>query len=150
MKRLLAIESLEDLGVGFALASHDLEIRGAGELLGESQSGLIDEVGFSLYTEYLNQAVTALHEQRGEPDSAAAVASPHMEINLNLPALFPETYLPDVHLRLTLYKRLATVRDTAELDDIRAEVIDRFGPLPESGENLFKIAGCDWKSDHWM
>ncbi len=141
LKRLLAIESLEDLGVGFALASHDLEIRGAGELLGESQSGLIDEVGFSLYTEYLNQAVAALREQRGEPGTNVVAARQHTEINLNFPALFPELYLPDVHLRLILYKRLATVRDRAELDDIKAEVIDRFGPLPEPGENLFKIAG---------
>ncbi|MDH3279974.1 MAG: transcription-repair coupling factor, partial [Gammaproteobacteria bacterium] len=138
-KRLRAIESLEDLGVGFALASHDLEIRGAGELLGESQSGLIDEIGFTMYTEYLNQAVSALRQQRGERPVKENANPPHTEINLNVAALLPETYMPDVHLRLTIYKRLASVGNISQLNDLKAEVIDRFGLLPEPGLNLFKI-----------
>lgn len=139
LKRLQAIESLEDLGVGFALASHDLEIRGAGELLGESQSGLIDEIGFSMYTEYLNQAVNSLRAQRGDRDSPIARTAKHIEINLGVAALLPETYVTDVHLRLTIYKRLASVADKSQLDDLKAEVIDRFGMLPEPGRNLFAL-----------
>ena len=138
-KRLQAIESLEDLGAGFALASHDLEIRGAGELLGESQSGMIDEIGFSLYTEFLDSAIRNIQKQRGqsempEPRTLSA------EINLHVPALFPADYLPDVHQRLVMYKRISAALDREALDDIRAEAIDRFGPLPEHAVMLFRLS----------
>jgi len=137
LKRLQAIESLEDLGAGFALASHDLEIRGAGELLGEAQSGMIDEIGFTMYTEFLNRAIA--HLARGsvpdrKPPSGAT------EVDLHVPALFPQTYLPDVDLRLVMYKRISAARDREELDDLQAEVIDRFGPMPDPARNLFRIA----------
>ena len=137
-KRLEAIESLEDLGAGFTLATHDLEIRGAGELLGEEQSGQIQEVGFSLYMELLDRAVRSL-KAGAEPDLEKGIrAGP--EIELRLPALLPEHYVSDVHLRLTLYKRISSAPDTQALDDLQAEMIDRFGPLPEATRNLYRIA----------
>jgi transcription-repair coupling factor (superfamily II helicase) len=133
-KRLEAFGSLGDLGAGFVLASHDLEIRGAGELLGEAQSGVIDEVGFSLYSELLARAVQSLRAgQTGEspvPPSGA-------EVNLHAPALLPEDYLPDVHLRLVLYKRIAAAHDLEALTQLREEIIDRFGALPDSAKRLF-------------
>ncbi len=135
-KRLEAIESLEELGAGFTLASHDLEIRGAGELLGETQSGMIDEVGFTLYSELLNRAVRSLQAGR-QPDMDTSLHS-GAEINLHAPALFPETYLPDVHMRLVLYKRLSTVMDLDALQELKEEIIDRFGVPPESGQLLFR------------
>ncbi len=135
-KRLEAIESLEELGAGFTLASHDLEIRGAGELLGETQSGMIDEVGFALYSELLNRAVRSL--QAGKlPETDTSLHS-GAEINLHAPALFPENYLPDVHMRLVLYKRLSAVRNLDALQELKEEIIDRFGVLPEPGELLFR------------
>jgi len=142
LKRLQAIESLEDLGVGFALASHDLEIRGAGEILGESQSGTIDEVGFTMYSEFLNRAIESLKQD--DSDGAAAepandTAKPP-EINLNLPALLPDSYLNDVHQRLVIYKRIASVGDIEELNDLQAETIDRFGLMPGSAKTLFNTA----------
>jgi len=137
-KRLEAIESLEELGAGFTLATHDLEIRGAGELLGEEQSGQIEEIGFSLYMELLERAVKALKAGR-EPDLERPLAS-GAEVDLHLPALLPETYVPDVHLRLVLYKRIAGAADGAELDDFMAELTDRFGPLPEPARNLVRIS----------
>ncbi len=140
-KRLQAIASLEDLGAGFSLASHDLEIRGAGELLGEAQSGTIDEIGFTLYTEFLNRAIASIRRQRGDavkPETATEAGKP--EVNLHVPALFPEAYLPDVHLRLIQYKRIANARSVDELNELKAEVIDRFGLLPEPAKNLFRIA----------
>jgi transcription-repair coupling factor (superfamily II helicase) len=137
VKRLDAIASLEDLGSGFLLATHDMEIRGAGELLGEEQSGQISEVGFELYNEMLSRTVAAL--QSGlDPDVEGPVAAA-VEINLHLPALFPDDYLPDVHLRLVHYKRIASARDEAALNDLKAEIADRFGPLPEATRNLFRI-----------
>ncbi|HEY8555696.1 MAG TPA: transcription-repair coupling factor [Burkholderiales bacterium] len=136
-KRLEAIESLEELGAGFALASHDLEIRGAGELLGEAQSGEIDEVGFALYAELLERAVRSL--KRGESPPAEPEAR-GTEINLHAPALFPEHYLPDVHLRLVLYKRIASAESPAAVAALQEEVVDRFGALPEAGRLLFKAA----------
>jgi transcription-repair coupling factor (superfamily II helicase) len=139
LKRLQAIEALEDLGAGFALASHDLEIRGAGELLGESQSGMIDDVGFTLYTEFLDNAIRSIAKQRGESD-VAEDKSPSVEINLHTPALFPEDYLPDVHLRLVMYKRISACRNQEGLNDIRAEAIDRFGLLPPNAITLFRLA----------
>ena len=135
-KRLEAIESLEELGAGFTLASHDLEIRGAGELLGETQSGMIDEVGFTLYSELLNRAVKSLQAGR-LPETGASLHS-GAEINLHAPALFPENYLPDVHLRLVLYKRLSAVKELDALRELKEEIIDRFGVLPEPGQLLFR------------
>jgi len=137
-KRLEAIESLEDLGAGFTLATHDLEIRGAGELLGEEQSGQIQEVGFSLYMELLERAVEALRSGT-EPELERPLHT-GPEIDLHLPALLPEDYVPDVHLRLRLYKRIASVPDAERLSDLRAEMVDRFGPLPPPAESLFRIA----------
>ena len=134
-----AIEALEDLGAGFALASHDLEIRGAGELLGESQSGMIDEIGFSLYTEFLDQAIHSIRQQRGDTAELAPPAV-NTEINLHVPALFPDDYLPDVHQRLVMYKRISEAHTREDLNDIRAEAIDRFGFLPESAATLFQLA----------
>ncbi|MBI3778655.1 MAG: transcription-repair coupling factor [Gammaproteobacteria bacterium] len=135
-KRLEAIESMEELGAGFTLASHDLEIRGAGELLGETQSGMIDEVGFTLYSELLNRAVRSLQAGR-LPETDTSLHS-GTEINLHAPALFPENYLPDVHMRLILYKRIASVKTLAALQELMEEIIDRFGVLPEAGKLLFR------------
>jgi transcription-repair coupling factor (superfamily II helicase) len=137
-KRLEAIESLEDLGAGFTLATHDLEIRGAGELLGEEQSGQIQEIGFSLYMELLERAVKSLRSGR-EPDLEKPLHA-GTEINLQLPALLPDDYIGDVHLRLRLYKRIASAPDAAALTDLQAEMIDRFGPLPAAAQVLFKVA----------
>ncbi len=135
-KRLEAIESLEELGAGFTLASHDLEIRGAGELLGETQSGMIDEVGFTLYSELLNRAVRSLQAGR-LPETDTSLHS-GTEINLHAPALFPENYLPDVHMRLILYKRISSVKTLTALQELMEEIIDRFGVLPEAGKLLFR------------
>ncbi len=137
-KRLDAIASLEDLGVGFALASHDLEIRGAGELLGESQSGQINEIGFGLYSELLERAVATLkagHEGAGE----AALFTRQTDIELHVPALLPEDYCPDPHLRLVFYKRIATASGE-ELDDLAGELTDRFGTPPKAATRLFRLA----------
>jgi len=136
-KRLAAIESLEDLGVGFTLATHDLEIRGAGELLGENQSGQISEVGFTLYSELLEKAVTAL-KQGKVPDPDAPLHT-GIEIDLGLPALIPDDYVYDIHQRLMLYKRISNANNQDELDDIRVELIDRFGLLPDYLKNLFTV-----------
>ena len=136
-KRLAAIESLEDLGVGFSLATHDLEIRGAGELLGESQSGQISEVGFTLYSELLERAVTAL-KQGKVPDLDKPLHS-GIEIDLGIPALIPDDYVYDIHQRLMLYKRISNASDQEKLDDIRVELIDRFGLLPDYLKNLFAV-----------
>ncbi len=136
-KRLEAIASLEDLGAGFALASHDLEIRGAGELLGEAQSGQIDEVGFTFYTELLNRAVASL--QAGRELDLEKPGPRFADIDLHVPALLPEDYLPDPHMRLILYKRIAGSGSESELNDLQAEIIDRFGFLPPAGKTLFKV-----------
>ncbi len=135
-RRLEAIESLEELGAGFSLASHDLEIRGAGELLGEAQSGEIDEVGFTLYAELLARAVKTL--QRG--GDATAPARPGTEVDLHAPALLPDNYVPDVHMRLVLYKRIASAPTPEALQLLQEEVVDRFGVLPEPGKLLFQAA----------
>jgi transcription-repair coupling factor (superfamily II helicase) len=136
-KRLEAIESLEELGAGFTLATHDLEIRGAGELLGEEQSGQIQEIGFSLYTELLERAVAAL--KAGRQPQLDRPLDHGTEIELNIPALLPEDYLPDVHSRLVLYKRIASAANNEELRELQVEMIDRFGLLPEAAKNLFAI-----------
>jgi transcription-repair coupling factor (superfamily II helicase) len=137
IKRLEAIESLEDLGSGFMLATHDLEIRGAGELLGEDQSGQIQEIGFTLYNELLERAVQALKSGR-QPELDKPLYH-GAEIDLHLPALLPEDYLPDVHTRLIMYKRIAGATNDEELRELQVEMIDRFGLLPDSTKNLFRL-----------
>jgi transcription-repair coupling factor (superfamily II helicase) len=139
VKRLEAIDSLEDLGSGFTLATHDLEIRGAGELLGDTQSGQMQEIGFSLYTELLGRAVESLKAGR-EPDLEGPLDA-GVDINLHIPALLPEDYVPDVHLRLILYKRISACETAEELRELQVELIDRFGLLPEPARNLLRIAG---------
>ena len=137
VKRLEAIEALEELGMGFTLATHDLEIRGAGEILGDEQSGHIQEIGYGLYTELLERAVASLKAGR-EPDIERPL-SHGPEIDLQLPARLPEDYVPDVHARLILYKRIASCRNDEELIALREELIDRFGGLPEPARNLFAV-----------
>ena len=137
VKRLDAIASLEDLGAGFTLATHDLEIRGAGELLGEGQSGNIQSIGFSLYMELLEHAVDALKSGK-EPHLAKPLRS-GAEIDLRITALIPSDYIPDVHTRLIFYKRISNAKDTNALQELQAEMIDRFGLLPEVTKNLFKL-----------
>ena len=135
-KRLDAIAELGDLGVGFSLATHDLEIRGAGELLGDNQSGHIQSIGFSLYMELLDEAVKALKSgQQPALDKPLYVGA---EINLGIPALLPQTYIADVHTRLILYKRLSSCKSGDEMRELKTELIDRFGLLPASAENLFE------------
>ncbi len=137
-KRLEAIASLEDLGAGFALATHDLEIRGAGELLGEGQSGSMETIGFSLYMEMLENAVDALKEGR-EP-SLEDLTSSQTEVELRMPALLPDDFIPDVNTRLSFYKRIASAKTAHELDELKVELIDRFGLLPDAARNLLDIA----------
>ena len=136
-KRLEAIQAMEELGSGFYLAMHDLEIRGAGEVLGEAQSGEMQEVGFSLFNEMLAQAVRSLKEGR-EPDLEAPLTVT-AEINLHAPALLPEDYCPDVHERLVLYKRLANCQSEEELKAMEEELIDRFGLPPEPARTLLAV-----------
>jgi transcription-repair coupling factor (superfamily II helicase) len=137
VKRIEAIAALEDLGAGFALATHDLEIRGAGELLGEEQSGQIHEVGFALYNELLTRAVAAL--KSGKQPQLDLPPDHGPEVELGVAALIPEDYLGDVHERLILYKRIASAQDDADLDALQVEMIDRFGLLPEQTRTLFRI-----------
>lgn len=137
-KRLEAIASLEDLGAGFALATHDLEIRGAGELLGEDQSGSMESIGFSLYMELLENAVDALKEGR-EP-SLEDLTSQQTEVELRMPSLLPDDYIPDVNTRLSFYKRIASAKGENELEEIKVELIDRFGLLPDPARTLLDIA----------
>lgn len=136
-KRLEALETLESLGAGFMLATQDLEIRGAGELLGSEQSGQISAVGFSLYMDLLENAVQALKDGR-EP-TLDEITQQQVEIELRIPALLPEDYVPDVNMRLSFYKRIASAENKAELKDLKIELIDRFGLLPEATKNLFKV-----------
>ena len=137
IKRLEAIESLEDLGVGFTLATHDLEIRGAGELLGDGQSGQIQEIGFSLYTDLLDRAVKAL--KAGKKADLDKPMHQGAEIELGEPALLPDDYIYDIHTRLIIYKRISNAANQNELDEIRVELIDRFGLLPEAAKNFFEV-----------
>ena len=137
-KRLEALASLEELGAGFTLATHDLEIRGAGELLGEEQSGQIAEIGFSLYTELLERAVRSIRTGK-IPDLDPALRH-GADVELHIPALIPEDYLPDVHARLTLYKRIASARDEDALRELQVEMVDRFGVLPDPAKQLFAVA----------
>ncbi|MCW8334729.1 transcription-repair coupling factor [Vibrio paucivorans] len=138
IKRLDAIASLEDLGAGFTLATHDLEIRGAGELLGDEQSGQIQSVGFTLYMEMLEQAVEALKE--GKEPSLDELLREQTEVEMRLPALLPDDYIPDVNTRLSMYKQIASVTSQEELAELKVELIDRFGSLPDATKNLLSIA----------
>ena len=137
-KRLEAIEAAGDLGAGYQLASHDMEIRGAGELLGAEQSGQIHQVGFSLYLNMLESAVAAL--RRGDIPDIDQPLDTGTEVKLHVPALIPDDYLPDISTRLVLYKRIAQAKDAEQLRDIQVEMIDRFGLLPEAVKNLFTCA----------
>ncbi|ECS5193281.1 transcription-repair coupling factor, partial [Salmonella enterica subsp. enterica serovar Johannesburg] len=137
-KRLEAIASLEDLGAGFALATHDLEIRGAGELLGEEQSGSMETIGFSLYMELLENAVDAL--KAGREPSLEDLTSQQTEVELRMPSLLPDDFIPDVNTRLSFYKRIASAKNENELEEIKVELIDRFGLLPDPARNLLDIA----------
>ena len=149
-KRLTAIESLDTLGAGFALASQDLEIRGAGELLGESQSGMIDQIGYSMYSSFLEQAIASIQRQRkikkgelkpGETDTNPSFeVQEKVDINMHIPARFPDAYIPDVHMRLTMYKRIASAVSAEQLRELQVETIDRFGLLPDPAKHLFEIA----------
>ncbi|MFC3606506.1 transcription-repair coupling factor [Stutzerimonas tarimensis] len=136
-KRLEAIAGAQDLGAGFILATHDLEIRGAGELLGEGQSGQIQAVGFTLYMEMLERAVKAI--RKGEQPNLEQPLGGGVEINLRVPALIPEDYLPDVHARLILYKRIASAETEDALNELQVEMIDRFGLLPEPAKHLMRL-----------
>ena len=136
-KRLEAISGAQDLGAGFLLATHDLEIRGAGELLGDGQSGQIQAVGFTLYMEMLERAVKAI--RKGEQPNLDQPLGGGPEINLRVPALIPEDYLPDVHTRLILYKRIASAINEDGLKELQVEMIDRFGLLPEPSKNLIRL-----------
>ncbi|MFC7296959.1 transcription-repair coupling factor [Herminiimonas aquatilis] len=133
-RRLDAIQQMEELGSGFYLAMHDLEIRGAGEVLGDNQSGEMTEIGFQLYSDMLNEAVRSLKNGK-EPDLAAPLSST-TEINLHVPALLPSTYCGDVHERLSLYKRLANCKTQDAVNDLQEELIDRFGKLPDAAQAL--------------
>jgi transcription-repair coupling factor (superfamily II helicase) len=135
--RLEAIQAMEELGSGFYLAMHDLEIRGAGQVLGENQSGNMMEVGFQLYNEMLAEAVRSLKAGR-EPDLLAPLSAT-TEINLHAPALLPDSYCGDVHTRLNLYKRLATAEKSEQIDALLEEITDRFGKLPAQGQTLFDV-----------
>jgi len=143
-KRLEAITSMEDLGAGFTLATHDLEIRGAGELLGDEQSGQMHAIGFSLYMEMLDEAVSALKE--GRDPALEQPLQQGTEIDLHVTALIPETYVMDVHTRLTLYKRLSSCETQDDVQTLKSEMIDRFGLLPESTQTLFKQATLKLKA----
>lgn len=136
IKRLEAIGAADDLGAGFTLASHDMEIRGAGELLGEEQSGQMEAIGYTLYMEMLDRAVAAI--RAGKTPNIEAPLSAGVEISLNLPALIPDDYLPDVQQRLVMYKRIASAADEAELKELQVEMIDRFGLLPEPVKTLMR------------
>lgn len=144
-KRLDAIAALEDLGAGFALATHDLEIRGAGELLGDDQSGQIASIGFSLYMDMLDRAVTSLKEGK-EPSLDDATAG-HTEVELRIPALLPDDYIADVNTRLSLYKRLASCKTQDDVDEFQVECIDRFGLLPDAAKNLVQVAEIKLKAE---
>jgi transcription-repair coupling factor (superfamily II helicase) len=135
-RRLDAIQQMEELGSGFYLAMHDLEIRGAGEVLGENQSGEMQEIGFQLYSDMLNEAVRSLKNGK-EPDLAAPLSTT-TEINLHVPALLPQDYCGDVHERLSLYKRLANCGTPSGVDDLQEELIDRFGKMPDAAKALIE------------
>jgi transcription-repair coupling factor (superfamily II helicase) len=136
-QRLEAIQQMEELGSGFYLSMHDLEIRGAGEVLGDNQSGNMMEVGFQLYNDMLAEAVRSLKNGR-EPDLLAPLSAV-TEINLHAPALLPDAYCGDVHIRLSLYKRLASASKAEQIDALLEEITDRFGKLPPQAQALFDV-----------
>ncbi|MCP4474352.1 MAG: transcription-repair coupling factor [Gammaproteobacteria bacterium] len=137
-KRLEAFSALEELGIGFTLSTHDLEIRGVGEMLGEEQSGHIEEVGFTLYMSMLERAVKAM--KAGETITLEPTTDEAVDLQLGISAIIPADYLPDVHSRLVLYKRLSNCQSDDEIDEMKVEMIDRFGALPQATENLFSLA----------
>ena len=145
-RRLDAISELEDLGVGFQLATHDLEIRGAGELLGSAQSGQMEAIGFSLYMDLLDETVKALKSGEKPPETFSRPLGP--EINLHISALFPENYIHDVHTRLMLYKRLSECETDEAIDTLKTELIDRFGLLPDPAHHLFALAHLKIQAKH--
>ncbi len=145
VKRLEAVEKSGDLGAGFVLSSHDMEIRGAGELLGDEQSGQIQEIGFTLYTELLERAVNAL--KSGKIPELDAPMDYGPEVELQAAALIPEDYLPDIHARLVLYKRIANTETQEDLRELQVEMIDRFGLLPESVKTLFNITALKQQAE---
>ena len=140
-KRLDALETLGELGAGFSLATHDLEIRGAGNILGDEQSGQIREVGFELYNHMLRDAIQNLAQGTPQPVDQEEPEEMPPTISLHLSTHIPHAFVPDVHQRLTLYKRIAELINTEELAEMRSELLDRFGPLPESVENLLRLVG---------
>jgi len=144
VKRLEAIESMEELGTGFTLATHDLEIRGAGELLGEEQSGQMQEIGFTMYMELLERAVNAL--KSGEQPELEKPLDHGAEVDLSVSALIPDDYLPDIHTRLIMYKRIASAENEEALRELQVEMIDRFGLLPDSAKNLFRVTSFKLKA----
>ena len=144
VKRLEAVEKSGDLGAGFMLSSHDMEIRGAGELLGEEQSGQIQEIGFSLYTELLERAVNAL--KSGKVPELETPPDQGPEVDLQAAALIPEDYLPDIHARLVLYKRIASAETAEDLRELQVEMIDRFGLLPDQVKILFAVTELKQKA----
>ena len=144
-KRLEAISAADQLGSGFTLATHDLEIRGAGELLGDGQSGHIHSIGFSLYMDLLERAVHAIRDGK-TPDLDSAL-NPVVDVNLNIPALIPDDYLPDIHTRLILYKRIGNTKNAAQLRELQVEMIDRFGLLPDPVKNLFRVTSLRHRAE---
>ncbi|WP_110600170.1 transcription-repair coupling factor [Salinicola lusitanus] len=145
IKRLEAITQSDDLGAGFTLASHDMEIRGAGELLGDEQSGQMETVGYSLYMQMLDRAVKAI--RAGKTPNIEAPLDDGTEISLNLPALIPEDYLPDIQQRLIMYKRISSAPDEAALKELQVEMIDRFGLLPAPLKTLFRQTGLRQRAE---
>jgi transcription-repair coupling factor (superfamily II helicase) len=148
VKRLEAVEASGDLGAGFMLSSHDMEIRGAGELLGDDQSGQIQEIGFALYAELLERAVTALRS--GKQPELESPMDKGPEVDLQAAALIPEAYLPDIHARLVLYKRISNADNASELRELQVEMIDRFGLLPDPVKTLFGIAVLKQQSEQMV
>ncbi|QPK64333.1 transcription-repair coupling factor [Methylomonas sp. LL1] len=146
IKRLEAFETSGELGAGFMLSSHDMEIRGAGELLGDEQSGQIQEIGFTLYTELLERAVKALKSGKQPELDAPLETGP--EVDLQIAALIPEDYLPDIHARLVLYKRIASTETEDDLRKLKIEMIDRFGLLPDQVRALFAITELKQQAAH--
>jgi transcription-repair coupling factor (superfamily II helicase) len=136
-QRLELIETLDSLGAGFTLASHDLDLRGAGNLLGEEQSGHIREVGVELYQQMLEEAVAVA--KSGVSEDAAPPEQWTPQINLGIPVLIPDTYVSELNVRLNLYRRLAELHTREELEGFGAELIDRFGPLPQEADQLLKV-----------
>ncbi|MDD5271826.1 MAG: transcription-repair coupling factor, partial [Methylovulum sp.] len=144
-KRLEAVEASGDLGAGFMLSSHDMEIRGAGELLGDDQSGQIQEIGFTMYTELLQRAVDSL--KAGKELELDAPMDKGPEVDLQAAALIPEDYLPDIHARLVLYKRISSADTAEDLRELQIEMIDRFGLLPEPVKTLFSVTGLKQQAE---